>query len=114
MKITAIEATPLGLPFRLPYHWAGRCDFGAHVVLLEVETDAGIIGIGESTAGSPPDGILAILRSVSGQFIGESPFDVERLLRHAILGQLQSHSMVRQSGAGRARDGAVGRDRPLG
>jgi muconate cycloisomerase len=83
MKITGIELTPLGLPFKVPYHWAGRCDFGAHVVLVEIETDEGVVGIGESTAGSPPDGVLAILRSVTGHFVGESPFDVERLLHRA-------------------------------
>lgn len=83
MRITRVATTPLGLPFKVPYHWAGRCDLGAHVVLVEIETDQGIIGIGESTAGSPPDGTQAILQSVSEAFIGESPFDIERLLHRA-------------------------------
>ena len=83
MKITRVTFTPLALPFREPYHWAGRVDFGAHVILVELETDEGIVGIGESTAGSPPDGTLAILRSVGEGFVGESPFDVERLMHSA-------------------------------
>ena len=74
MKITRIKATPLGLRFKEPYHWSGRVDYGTHVILVEVETDEGIVGFGESTAGSPPDGTLAILRSVSEAFVGESPF----------------------------------------
>jgi L-alanine-DL-glutamate epimerase-like enolase superfamily enzyme len=80
MRITGIETTLLGLPFKVPYHWAGRCDFGAHVVLIEVETDEGIIGVGESTAASPPDGTVGFLEGIKKQLVGESPFDIERLL----------------------------------
>jgi muconate cycloisomerase len=80
MRIATIKTTPLGLPYKVPYHWAGRCDYGGHVVLVEIETDEGLVGFGESTAGASPDGTLAILRSVSEEFIGESVFDVERLL----------------------------------
>jgi len=83
MKITGIKMTPLGLRFNVPYHWAGRCDFGAHVVLIEVETDEGVVGLGESTAASPPDGTVSSLRGISERFVGESPFDVERLLGEA-------------------------------
>jgi len=83
VKITAIKTTPLGLLFKEPYHWAGHCDFGGHVVVVEVQTDEGIVGIGESSDASPPDGTVAFLRGVSEQFIGESPFDIERLLRQA-------------------------------
>ena len=56
MKITDIAMTPLWLPFKEPYHWAGRVDYGAAVVLVEVETDDGLIGIGESTARVPRRG----------------------------------------------------------
>jgi muconate cycloisomerase len=83
MKITRIETTPLGLAFKVPYHWAGRCDLGAHVVLIEVETDEGIVGVGESTAASPPGGTLGFLEAIKTAFVGESPFDIERLLRRA-------------------------------
>ena len=81
MKIARIKTTPLGLPFKVPYHWAGRCDFGAHVVLIQVQTDEGITGVGESTTASPPYGTLGILEAIQDRLVGESPFDVERLLR---------------------------------
>ena len=45
MKIAAIRTTPLALPFIEPYYWAGRVDRSATVILVEVETNAGIIGI---------------------------------------------------------------------
>ena len=53
MKISQIRTTPLALTFKEPYYWAGRCDLGADVVLVEVETDEGITGIGESAGGMP-------------------------------------------------------------
>ena len=48
MRITAVRVTPLFLPLRQPYHWAYGTVHGAAPVLVEIETDAGITGIGES------------------------------------------------------------------
>jgi hypothetical protein len=46
MKISAITTTPLALAFKEPYHWAGRVDYGAAVVLVEEQTDEGVGGVG--------------------------------------------------------------------
>ena len=83
MKITSIRLTPLFLEFKEPYHWAGRVDRGAAVVLVEVETDEGIVGVGESTAALPAESTVAALRGVSALFIGESVWDGQLLLRRA-------------------------------
>ncbi len=83
MKITAIKTTPLALAFKEPYHWAGRVDHAAAVVLVEVETDEGLTGVGESVAAFPAEGTVAALRGVSPLFIGEPVFDIERLVTRA-------------------------------
>lgn len=83
MKITDITLTPLALAFKQPYHWAGRVDHGATVILIRVRTDSGITGVGESTAGKPAEGTLAALLGVLPLFIGQSIHDVERLIRRA-------------------------------
>jgi muconate cycloisomerase len=83
MKIVRIRTTPLALQFKEPYHWAGRVDYGANVVLVEVETDAGITGIGESTAAMPAGATLAGLQAAAPLFAGEPVFDVERLFARA-------------------------------
>ncbi len=83
MKITDIRARPLALAFKKPYHWAGRVDYGAVNLLVEVETDEGITGYGETTAARPADIAFAALRGVAPLFIGESPFDIERLMPRA-------------------------------
>jgi L-alanine-DL-glutamate epimerase-like enolase superfamily enzyme len=83
VKITRIKTTPLALPFKEPYHWAGRVDLGAAVVLVQVETDEGLSGLGESTAGLPAEGVLNSLQGVAPLFIGEPVFDIERLFTQA-------------------------------
>ncbi|MFA4964901.1 MAG: mandelate racemase/muconate lactonizing enzyme family protein [Thermoleophilia bacterium] len=83
MKIASIRTTPLALAFKAPYHWAGRVDHAAAVVLVEVETDDGLVGVGESVAGFPADGTVAALQGVAPLFVGEPVFDVERLVTRA-------------------------------
>jgi L-alanine-DL-glutamate epimerase-like enolase superfamily enzyme len=46
VKITAIKTTPLFCAFKQPYHWAQGVNYGAPIIQIEVETDAGITGIG--------------------------------------------------------------------
>lgn len=83
IRITAVRTTPLFLTFKEPYHWAGRVDYGCAVVLVEIETDAGITGIGESTASLAAEGTVAALRAVEPLFIGQSVHDVARLCHEA-------------------------------
>ena len=83
MKIARIQTTPLALAFNEPYHWAGRVDHAAAVVLVEVETDDGLVGIGESVAGFPAEGTVAALQGVAPLFEDQPVFDVERLITGA-------------------------------
>ena len=81
--ITAVRTTPLFLTFKEPYHWAGRVDHGSPVVLVEVETDGGITGIGESVSSLAAEGTVAALRSVEPLFVGQPIHDVARLVHEA-------------------------------
>ena len=83
-RIADIRLTPLSIRFRVPYHWAGRVDLAASVILIEVETDQGVVGIAEAAAGFPIEAQMACLRKVSPIFIGSSPFDIERLFPVAL------------------------------
>ena len=83
MKIARVKTTPMALAFREPYHWAGRVDHAAAVVLVEVETDDGLVGIGESVAAFPAEGTVAALQGVAPLFVGEPVFDIERLITGA-------------------------------
>ena len=95
MKISEIRLRPLALPFKQPYHWAGRVDYGAVNILVEVETDAGIIGYGETTASRPVDSQLTMLEGVIPLMLGESPYDVERLVHQArFLGSFNHNARI--------------------
>ena len=79
MRITEIRLTPLFLPFRQPYHWAYGVTDGAEPVLVEIETDAGITGIGESVGATDAAAVLAALRRVTPDLIGHEALDIARL-----------------------------------
>jgi muconate cycloisomerase len=83
LRIAEIRLRPLALAFKEPYHWAGRVDHGAANVLVEVMTDEGITGYGEVVAARPAEIALHALEGVRPLFIGESAFDMERLIHEA-------------------------------
>lgn len=83
MKITRITTTPLAFRFKTPYHWSGRVDYGYDTVLVEVDTDEGVSGLGECIAAFPGEGVQTYLRGITPMFVGDSPHDVERLMTRA-------------------------------
>jgi L-alanine-DL-glutamate epimerase-like enolase superfamily enzyme len=80
VKITAIRTTPLYCKFKQPYHWAKATKDGAQIVLVEIETDAGITGIGESAASATAEPILALQKHVIPGLVGQSVYDGNRLI----------------------------------
>jgi L-alanine-DL-glutamate epimerase-like enolase superfamily enzyme len=80
MKITKITTTPLLCKFRQPYHWAQGVNWAAPVILIEVETDQGITGIGESVASPGIEPVLAIIQDAIPHFIGKSAYDGNRTI----------------------------------
>jgi L-alanine-DL-glutamate epimerase-like enolase superfamily enzyme len=80
VKITAIKATPLFCAFKQPYHWAQGINYGAPVILIEVETDAGITGIGESVASPVIAPVLSIIEDAAAHFIGQPAYDGNRII----------------------------------
>jgi len=80
MKITAIRTTPLFCEFKQPYIWAKGTQDGAPVILVEVETDKGITGIGESVTSPGIDPVLAILNFAVPAFVGQSAYDGNRII----------------------------------
>ena len=52
MKITDIRATPVTVPLEAPLRHANGCHWGRFVrTIIEVETDEGLIGLGEMGGG---------------------------------------------------------------
>ena len=80
MIIKSIKTTPLHCTFKQPYHWAQGVNYGAPVILIEVETNTGAIGVGESVASPIVAPVLAILRDAIPNFIGQSAYDANRII----------------------------------
>ena len=83
MKITGVRTTPLRVLFKTPYHWALGVDEGADVVLVEVDTDAGITGIGETMGQPSAAATLAMLDAAAPRMVGEPASDIARLTTDA-------------------------------
>ncbi len=83
MRITGVRVTPLHVMFKTPYHWALGVDEGADVVLVEIETDAGITGIGESMGQPSAAAVMAMLDSAVPRLVGAPAADIARLTAEA-------------------------------
>ena len=80
MKITKIRTTPLLCKFKQPYHWAQGINWAAPVILIEIETDGGVTGIGESVASPTIEPVHAIIQDAIPRFIGKSIYDGNRTI----------------------------------
>ena len=89
MKINAVTATPIAIPFAQTFHWRSGAQAGANLVLYAVETDAGATGYGESIC-EDPAAVIAYGNLMARAFVGRSPGDVE-----AILGDLWRNGRAR-------------------
>ena len=85
MKITAVKAHPVSIPFKRPFVvWRGVADTKDHVI-VEVETDEGIVGVGEASpflyyaSETQEDVISTVLTYISPIVLGLNPFDLESI-----------------------------------
>ena len=83
MKISKIVTTPLLVPYKKPYYWSQGIIYGAGIILVEVHTDEGLIGYGESIATPSADAIQSYLKIAGDICIGKSPFENSRLMAEA-------------------------------
>jgi L-alanine-DL-glutamate epimerase-like enolase superfamily enzyme len=79
MKITAVKTTPLYCELKEPYHWARGVNRGAEIVLLEIETDGGVVGIGEVPGGPNNRAKLAVIDFVRPLLVGSEVHEISRL-----------------------------------
>ncbi len=80
MRITALRTTVVAVPFRDEERWAFGGRRGLTAVLLEVETDEGVVGIGEAAGYPTPEIVLAVFASLEPLVLGEDPRRVEHIV----------------------------------
>jgi len=90
LKITEVRTKPLLVPYISPYHWAQGVIDGATVILVEVETDDGLTGSGESFGTPSAEGIQSFINLAGEICIGRSPFENAQLMAEAYHGLFQA------------------------
>ena len=78
MKITDIRATTVTVPLEAPLRHANGCHWGRFVrTIVEVETDEGLIGLGEMGGGG--ESAEAAFRALKSYLVGHDPARLEEL-----------------------------------
>jgi glucarate dehydratase len=78
MKISDIRATTVTVPLEAPLRHANGCHWGRFVrTVIEVETDEGIIGLGEMGGGG--ESAEAVFRAMKGYLLGHDPARLEEM-----------------------------------
>jgi len=78
MKISDIRATPVTVPLAAPLRHANGCHWGRFVrTLVEVETDDGLIGLGEIGGGG--ESAVAAFAALKPYLVGHDPTRLEEL-----------------------------------
>ncbi len=72
MKITRIVATPVNIPLEKPLWWTGGHYPGTSKTIVEVETDEGIVGLGEA----PSTDVVASIAAMGERLRGCDPIDI--------------------------------------
>lgn len=77
-KITDIRATTVTVPLEAPLRHSNGAHWGRFVrTIIEVETDVGIIGLGEMGGGG--ESAEAAFRALKTYLVGHDPFELEQL-----------------------------------
>ena len=78
MKISDIRATSVTVPLEAPLRHANGCHWGRFVrTIIEVETDDGLVGLGEMGGGG--ESAEAMFRALKGYLVGHDPARLEQM-----------------------------------
>jgi glucarate dehydratase len=78
MKITDIRATPVTVPLEAPLRHANGCHWGRFVrTIIEVETDEGIVGLGEMGGGG--QSAVEAVQGLKSYLVGRDPARLEEM-----------------------------------
>jgi glucarate dehydratase len=78
MKITDIRATTVTVPLEAPLRHANGCHWGRFVrTIVEIETDTGLIGLGEMGGGG--ESAVATVHAMKAYLVGRDPARLEEM-----------------------------------
>jgi glucarate dehydratase len=72
MRITRVVATPVNMPLESPIWWTGGHYPGTSKTVIEIETDEGLVGLGEA----PSIDVVETIRQLGERLTGMDPLDI--------------------------------------
>jgi glucarate dehydratase len=72
MRITRVTATPVNIPLDAPFLWTAGLYPGTSKIIIEVETDDGLVGLGEA----PSVDVVQHIRTMGEKLVGADPIDI--------------------------------------
>ncbi len=88
MRVTAVNVFKVNVPFKSAYSWASGTRQGTSRIIVQVETDNGIVGLGETFRLPFVD---AVLEQLIPLIIGERAHDIERIQRKMLAAGYYHH-----------------------
>lgn len=79
MKITKVVLTPVYIPMEAPLRWSMGVEHGTTRTIVELHTDDGVVGLGETYGGAST---AARFHSAEPFFVGYDPLEVSRIIKN--------------------------------
>ena len=83
MQVKSFRVTSLRLPLKTPYIWSQGVESAFHVNLIEIQSEDGTIGFGETTTAPDATAQRRVLEKIGKRLIGTSVFDIAQSLADA-------------------------------
>ncbi|HET7559061.1 MAG TPA: hypothetical protein VFK80_03790, partial [Limnochordia bacterium] len=94
MKITKVVATPVYVPMEAPLRWCMGVEHGTTRTIVEVHTDEGIVGIGESVGGAS---LAQRIKESAPLYMDLDPFEVGKLVKRFEVFKVTSEQTARSA-----------------
>jgi glucarate dehydratase len=94
MKIVDVRATPVYVPMHHPLRWSFGVEPGMTRTIVELVTDEGIIGLGESNGGAE---LAAAVLEARPLYIGLDPLEASRIAKRFAIYRITSEQMARSA-----------------
>ena len=76
MKITDVKVTPVTVPLEAPLRWSMGVETGTTRSIIEIKSDTGEVGIGETYGGNETAAKILAFKNL---LIGEDPFEFNKI-----------------------------------
>jgi|SRR6185437_1742997 len=79
MKVSRVRSRILSVPYHRPDRWSGGENRGLTTVLVFVDTEDGLTGVGEANGDRCAAAVAAAISSMAPLIIGRTPFEIEAI-----------------------------------